>query len=138
MITQRVVRSGVNSNVIREGYRPGEFLVSEVSNYGCRENVTIEGGEKGVAHNSVLADVGGHDVVIVFEGVKPGETALRGVIVRGPCEVSLARLVFPTVTDAVDGPDAGTDATAENAAETSALRELLIETMRSKGIVVRD
>lgn len=132
MVATSVHRSPVpNPDVLREGDRPGEFLVSEVSNYGCRENVEITAGDKDIPHNSVVVPNGGKfDAAIIFEGVKAGQTVMRGAIVRGLCEVSLAKLRFP---EAPDGPDAGTDTVAE----TAALRELLIDALKSAGIVVR-
>ena len=131
MVTTRVHRSPTpNPDVLREGDRPGEFLVSELGRYHTRENVQVTAVDKDIPHNSVLADVGGFDAVILFEGVKAGQTVDRGVIVRGPCEVSLAKLRFP---EAPDGADAGTDTVAE----TAALRELLIDALKTAGIVVR-
>lgn len=132
MVATRVHRKGVNENVLREGDRPGEFLISEMTaGYVTRENVVVNGGVNGVKHNSVIADADGDFVGIVFEGVRAGMSEPRGVLARGPAEVSASKLVFPT---APDGPDAGSD----NVAETAALRELLLEAMAAKGIVVRN
>lgn len=133
MVTTRVHRSPTpNPDVLREGDRPGEFLISEVSaGYVTRENVVVNGGAAGVKHNSVIADADGDFVGIVFEGVRAGVSEMRGVLARGPAEVSAAKLVFPT---APDGADAGTDTVAE----TAALRELLIDALKTAGIVVRD
>lgn len=136
MVAQRVHRAGGVANAIHEVDHPGQFMVSEYGNVHCRGNLTVEGGANGVRNNSVLADGAGDFRGIVFEGVKAGQTASRAAIVRGPCEVSLAKLVFPVVTNAPDGPDSGSDNTAENAVATTALRTALIADMRAAGIVV--
>lgn len=131
MVATRVHRSPTpNPDVIVEKDRPGEFLVSIYHEHYCHENVEIEGGVTGVAHNTVVADASGALVGIVYEGVKAGQSAQRAVLARGPAEVSLARLVFPS---APDGADAGSD----NVAETAALRTALLADLKAAGIVVR-
>ena len=118
MVATSIYRSGAGGNdkIMKEGVRPGEFLVSEYGTYHCRDNVTVSGGVTGKPHNSVLTDGAGGFTGILFEGVDPDIVVMRGVLTRGPAEVSLARLVFP---EAADGADVGSD----NVAETALLRK---------------
>ena len=132
MVATRVHRSpGPNPETIYEKNRPGEFLVSIYHEAYCHENVVVEGGVAGVAHNTVVADANGDLVGIVYEGVPAGKSAQRAVLARGPAEVSLSRLVFPS---APDGADVGSD----NVAETAALKTALLADLKAAGIVVRN
>ncbi|MEF2553764.1 hypothetical protein VQ042_20860 [Aurantimonas sp. A2-1-M11] len=137
MVATRTVRIGVNENVMRENVHPGEFLVTEYAANHCRENVVVNGGVSGVAHNSVLIDGDKAFAGIVFEGVAAGRSDPRAVLMRGPAEVSLARLVFPSDPAAADGDVNGEISEAEQAAADDALRTALIAEIEAAGIVVR-
>lgn len=138
MVATRTVRTGLNPNVITEKNHPGEFLVSALGSNVHHENATVEGGVNGVEHNSVLINEVNEFAGIVYEGVPAGMSAPRAVLMRGPCEVSLARLVFPSDPAAVDGDSSGDVSEAEQAEADAALKTALIAEMTSAGIVVRD
>lgn len=122
-----------------EGQRAGQAIVWEVAANYCRENIVVANtGPNGIEPGTVIADADGDLIGMVIHAFDPNEEDVQvAVVANGPAELRLPLLVFPTVTNAVDGANAGSDNTAENAAATAALRASLIDQMKAKLIKLR-
>jgi hypothetical protein len=130
---------------LHEGIRNAEFLTYEADHAFTREAVLIDSTAAAISAGTVVVNGQGEFVGIVKDNVSKGYNKKQTLIVRGPALVIPALLTFPSaaaVTNATDGPDAGSDTVAENAAATAAasaaLRTALLEQMAAKLIIARN